>query len=66
MSSTAHRKNTYTPNQQSGRLEVTDRHPEFIPVRDSKNPTGPTLLIPNSAWTTFITTVTTTNGSLTS
>ncbi|WP_263168605.1 DUF397 domain-containing protein [Streptomyces sp. SCSIO ZS0520] len=25
-----------------------------VPVRDSKNPTGPSLLVPSSAWSSFV------------
>ncbi|MFF3711819.1 DUF397 domain-containing protein [Streptomyces phaeochromogenes] len=28
--------------------------PGIVPVRDSKNPTGPTLLIARSAWAVFV------------
>ncbi|MEU9879274.1 DUF397 domain-containing protein [Streptomyces phaeochromogenes] len=28
--------------------------PGIVPVRDSKNPTGPTLLIQRSAWAVFV------------
>jgi hypothetical protein len=32
--------------------------PERVLVRDSKDPDGPTLAVPTSAWHTFLTTVT--------
>ncbi|MEL5956358.1 DUF397 domain-containing protein [Streptomyces sp. NPDC047917] len=35
-------------------LEVADGHPDLAPVRDSKRPEGPVLLIPASAWTPFV------------
>ncbi|WP_329127705.1 DUF397 domain-containing protein [Streptomyces caniferus] len=35
-------------------VEVADGHPALVPVRDSKNPHGPTLLIPDEAWAAFI------------
>ncbi|AJE84490.1 hypothetical protein SLNWT_4114 [Streptomyces albus] len=25
-----------------------------VPVRDSKNPTGPSLLVPSSVWSSFV------------
>ncbi|MEV1006182.1 DUF397 domain-containing protein [Streptomyces sp. NPDC049881] len=34
-------------------VEVADSIPGVVPVRDSKNP-GPTLLVPGTAWTTFV------------
>jgi hypothetical protein len=33
--------------------------PDRVLVRDSKNPTGPTLTIPTPAWRTFLTTLAT-------
>jgi hypothetical protein len=38
-------------------LEITTHHPSTITLRDSKNPTGPTLTITPTAFTTFITAV---------
>ncbi|MCA6092992.1 DUF397 domain-containing protein [Streptomyces sp. SCA3-4] len=36
-------------------LEVADNIPTaLIPVRDSKNPTGPSLLIEAGAWSAFV------------
>ncbi|WAU79058.1 DUF397 domain-containing protein [Streptomyces sp. Qhu-G9] len=31
--------------------------PDFVPVRDSKTPEGPTLLIRRSAWSAFVSAV---------
>jgi hypothetical protein len=42
-------------NGQANCVEVADLDGGHRAVRDSKNPTGPTLLIPPTAWTTFIT-----------
>lgn len=39
---------------QSDCLETADGLPALTPVRDSKNPHGPTLLFETSAWGTFI------------
>ncbi|MEU6955771.1 DUF397 domain-containing protein [Streptomyces sp. NPDC045714] len=36
-------------------MEVADGFPGVVPVRDSKNPHGPALVLPASAWTAFIT-----------
>lgn len=42
-------------NQDGGAcVEVADGFPGVLPVRDSKNPSGPALLIPASNWTTFV------------
>lgn len=35
-------------------LEVADGHPGAVPVRDSKQPKGPTLMIPTTSWTAFV------------
>ncbi|MHA7957547.1 DUF397 domain-containing protein [Streptomyces sp. L500] len=36
-------------------LEVADLIPgDLIPVRDSKSPTGPALVLPAAAWATFV------------
>ncbi|WP_311774610.1 DUF397 domain-containing protein [Streptomyces sp. AK010] len=29
-------------------------HPETVPVRDSKNPDGPVLLVTRHAWSVFV------------
>ncbi|MEU9763290.1 DUF397 domain-containing protein [Streptomyces sp. NPDC047985] len=36
------------------RVEVADGHPGLVPVRDSKRPDGPVLVLPASAWTPFV------------
>nr|MDT0522770.1 DUF397 domain-containing protein [Streptomyces sp. DSM 41633] len=36
-------------------MQVADGFPGVVPVRDSKNPDGPALVLPAAAWTTFIT-----------
>ncbi|MEE1747578.1 DUF397 domain-containing protein, partial [Streptomyces sp. JV184] len=38
-------------------VEVLDNHPSGVPVRDSKNPHGPALVIPTTSWSTFVTSV---------
>ncbi|MFF9207102.1 MULTISPECIES: DUF397 domain-containing protein [unclassified Streptomyces] len=36
-------------------MEVADNHPApALPVRDSKNPSGPVLLIGAAAWQAFV------------
>ncbi|UKY52456.1 DUF397 domain-containing protein [Streptomyces inhibens] len=35
-------------------MEVADNVPGLVPVRDSKTPHGPALLIPDHAWAAFI------------
>ncbi|MHC5903870.1 DUF397 domain-containing protein [Streptomyces sp. S6] len=48
------RKSTYSAGDGSDCLEVSDGHPDLTPVRDSKNPHGPNLLFPTSAWAAFV------------
>ncbi|MGW4302131.1 DUF397 domain-containing protein [Streptomyces sp. NPDC004646] len=48
------RKSTYSDGTGGDCLEVTDAHPTHIPVRDSKNPHGPNLLLPPEAWSAFV------------
>ncbi|AUY47679.1 DUF397 domain-containing protein [Streptomyces sp. CB01881] len=35
-------------------VEVADGFPGVMPVRDSKDPDGPALLFPASAWQSFV------------
>ncbi|MGW7280836.1 DUF397 domain-containing protein [Streptomyces sp. NPDC054844] len=49
------RKSSYSGNEAGSCLEVVDGHPGGIPVRDSKVPAGPALLLSTSGWTSFIT-----------
>ncbi|MFJ4795792.1 DUF397 domain-containing protein [Kitasatospora purpeofusca] len=50
------RKSTYS-NGQGGCVEVSDGHAGAMPVRDSKDPQGPSLLFPADAWRAFVTAV---------
>lgn len=50
------RKSTYS-NGQGGCVEVSDGHVGIVPVRDSKDPSGPALVFPASAWSAFISAV---------
>ncbi|MEW2399874.1 DUF397 domain-containing protein [Streptomyces sp. NPDC046862] len=52
----AWRKSTYSGGDSGDCLEVTPTAlPAHIPVRDSKNPTGPALVFPTPAWQAFVT-----------
>ncbi len=53
-SSATWRKSTRS-NGQANCVEVADLHGGHRAVRDSKNPTGPALLITPTQWTTFTT-----------
>ncbi|MBQ0848852.1 DUF397 domain-containing protein [Streptomyces sp. NPDC057621] len=48
------RKSSYSNDQGGSCLEVLDGHPAGIPVRDSKAPYGPVLVMPTAEWRTFI------------
>lgn len=48
------RKSSYSNTSGGDCLEVADVHPDLVPVRDSKRPEGPVLVIPASAWTPFV------------
>ncbi|MEU7020370.1 DUF397 domain-containing protein [Streptomyces sp. NPDC046203] len=52
----AWRKSTHSNSSGGNCLEVADdSSPDLVPVRDSKQPHGPALLITATAWTPFIT-----------
>ncbi|MFJ9040538.1 DUF397 domain-containing protein [Streptomyces sp. NPDC102406] len=49
------RKSSYSNTDGGQCLEVADNMPEaVVPVRDSKNPSGPALVFEASAWGTFV------------
>ncbi|MFD8393680.1 DUF397 domain-containing protein [Streptomyces sp. NPDC059680] len=49
------RKSTYSGGSSDNCLEVNDTTaPTHVPVRDSKNPTGPAVVFSASAWTVFV------------
>lgn len=50
------RKSRYSENN-GGCIEVADGIPGLMPVRDSKNPTGPALTVPATAWSSFVSAV---------
>lgn len=54
LSTAAWRKSSYSNNDGGICVEVADNLPGIVPVRDSKNPDGPTLIFPNSSWSAFI------------
>ncbi|WFB10390.1 DUF397 domain-containing protein [Streptomyces sp. LX-29] len=47
------RKSTYSTGG-NGCIEITEQFPGVVPVRDSKNPEGPALFFPETAWGSFI------------
>ncbi|MET9354416.1 DUF397 domain-containing protein [Streptomyces sp. NPDC006617] len=50
-------KSSYSNGEGGDCLEVTDRVPGVIPVRDSKVADGPVVVIGSAAWTEFVRTV---------
>ncbi|MER5467997.1 DUF397 domain-containing protein [Streptomyces sp. NPDC002935] len=47
-------KSSYSGGQGGDCLEVADGHPTLVPVRDSKNPLGPSVTFGAAAWTAFV------------
>lgn len=35
-------------------IEITPDFPAAVPIRDSKNPDGPVLVVSRSAWSAFV------------
>ncbi|MFC5666629.1 DUF397 domain-containing protein [Kitasatospora misakiensis] len=50
------RKSSYSNNGGSC-VEIAPDLPGIVPVRDSKDPSGPVLTFPTSAWRAFVTAV---------
>ncbi|MFD0316937.1 DUF397 domain-containing protein [Streptomyces flavalbus] len=49
------RKSSYSGNQQGDAcVEVSGDYPGTVPVRDSKNPAGPVLMLAGAAWEPFV------------
>ncbi|WP_327684415.1 DUF397 domain-containing protein [Streptomyces sp. NBC_00467] len=48
------RTSTYSSNTGGECVEVADNCPAAVPVRDSKNPAGPVLILGADAWRSFI------------
>ncbi|MFJ4896437.1 DUF397 domain-containing protein [Streptomyces sp. NPDC088727] len=53
--STARWRSSSYSNASGGEcVEVSDDFPGIVPVRDSKNPTGPALIVQTEAWGAFV------------
>ncbi len=48
------RKSSYSNANGGDCLEVAEGHPGLVPVRDSKRPHGPALVVSAAAWTPFV------------
>ncbi|WP_411127398.1 DUF397 domain-containing protein [Streptomyces sp. x-19] len=56
--STAHwRKSSHSNTNGGNCVEISEDFPGIVPVRDSKTPNGPALVIPATAWTAFVQTL---------
>lgn len=55
LSNVTWRKSTFSDGGGTNCLEVCDDFPGLVPVRDSKVPAGPALLISGPAWAEFVT-----------
>ncbi|MEU1861104.1 DUF397 domain-containing protein [Streptomyces gardneri] len=51
-------KSSYSNGDGGNCVEVSHDFDGVVPVRDSKNPTGPALLVPAAAWSAFVTGIT--------
>ncbi|MER0480426.1 DUF397 domain-containing protein [Streptomyces sp. Edi2] len=54
MSTAVWRKSSYTNGDGGDCVEVVDDLPGIVPVRDSKDPHGPAIVFPATAWSTFV------------
>ncbi|MFD5140122.1 DUF397 domain-containing protein [Streptomyces sp. NPDC058378] len=50
----AWRKSSYSGNTGGDCVEVADGCAASVPVRDSKNPAGPVLILGTAAWQAFV------------
>ncbi|MEU0663475.1 MULTISPECIES: DUF397 domain-containing protein [Streptomyces] len=48
------RKSSYSDDNGGSCVEVLDDLPGVVPVRDSKNPAGPVLVVTAPAWRAFV------------
>ncbi|MFJ3965116.1 DUF397 domain-containing protein [Streptomyces sp. NPDC090036] len=48
------RKSSYSNAANGDCVEVADHFPGAVPVRDSKAPAGPVILVGNAAWSAFV------------
>ncbi|MFJ9886601.1 DUF397 domain-containing protein [Streptomyces sp. NPDC091287] len=56
--STAHWRSSSYSNTNGGEcVQISDDFPGLVPVRDSKNPTGPALVLQAAAWDAFVSSV---------
>lgn len=51
------RKSSYSGTEANSCLEVVDGYPSGVPIRDSKIPNGPALVVSAADWSSFVTAV---------
>ncbi|MFI1186883.1 DUF397 domain-containing protein [Streptomyces californicus] len=54
LTAAAWRSSSYSNEEGGNCVQVADGFPGVVPVRDSKNPHGPSLALTADAWTAFI------------
>jgi hypothetical protein len=47
-------KSSYSDDNGGNCVEIAPGFPDTVPVRDSKTPDGPVLLVTRSAWSAFV------------
>jgi hypothetical protein len=47
-------KSSYSDGNGGNCIEIAPVFPDTVPIRDSKNPDGPVLLVTRSAWSAFL------------
>ncbi|MEU4174297.1 DUF397 domain-containing protein [Streptomyces sp. CA-278952] len=57
LSTATWRSSSYSNSNGGECVEISDDFPGTVPVRDSKNPTGPALVLQATAWDAFISSV---------
>ncbi|MEU9113338.1 DUF397 domain-containing protein [Streptomyces sp. NPDC048483] len=50
-------KSSYSGDNGGDCIEVAPGTPGLVPVRDSKDPHGPTLVFPTADWSSFVTAI---------
>ncbi|WP_282704087.1 DUF397 domain-containing protein [Streptomyces sp. CC219B] len=48
------RRSSYSNTNGGECVEITEDFPGVVPVRDSKNPHGPVLVVPAASWDAFV------------
>jgi Domain of unknown function (DUF397) len=55
LTAAAWRKSSYSNSDGGECVEIADNLPAVTPIRDSKDPHGPALVLPRAAWASFVT-----------